>query len=190
MAWRRLTGWPISRGSTAGSVCGAALLLATQWAIADQLPSPPRGRSADDDPDREHGYSRHTVSRRRVLSCKRALLGRSQPAAEEAWPDSKALQRGVDGFPLIERTDRAGGDIPFFDDWVTHSARDELARHRRRESRCDASGTGPADGGWFDLFLPGQLADFVRIRRQARGRRERHPPRGRTVGPRRDRPSS
>ena len=57
------------------------------------------------------------------------------------------LGRGFDGFPLIEADDRAVGDIDFFDDWVTHSARDAYWQAiDGDEPRRDASGARPADG--------------------------------------------
>jgi hypothetical protein len=88
---------------------------------------------------------------------------------QDEWPDPAALARGYNGFPLIEADDRAAGDIPFFDDWVRHADRDAYWRAIDDETRA-ARIAGPVllSAGWFDPFLPGQLADFVRIKREAR----------------------
>ena len=81
----------------------------------------------------------------------------------------ETLERGYDGFPLLETDDRAVGDVPFFDDWVTHSERDQYWADidgEDRARRLEAPMLLMA--GWFDPFLPTQLADFERIRNDAR----------------------
>lgn len=80
-------------------------------------------------------------------------------------PSPESLQPGFDGFPLIEADDRLGRDYDFFNDWVTHAARDsywaEVDGARRPESLV-----APVliMAGWYDPFLPGAIADFLRIR--------------------------
>ena len=39
-------------------------------------------------------------------------------------PSYADLQRGFDGFPLVEADDRAVGNVPFFDDWLRHPEAD------------------------------------------------------------------
>src|SRR6185436_19193701 len=112
----------------------------TQWAIADTLPAPPSGRSAlmvQIASTDFHGmfYPGGAFSLASGLFW--AMRSRGP---EDVLPDAAALQRGVDGFPLVEADDRAVGVV----------APVLLA------------------AGWFDPFLPGQLADFVRIKRDAR----------------------
>jgi putative CocE/NonD family hydrolase len=89
--------------------------------------------------------------------------------AEDEWPERDALQRGFNDFPLIDADDRAASNIGFFDDWVTHSTRDAYWQAIDGEDR-PAALQAPVMlmAGWFDPFLPGQLADFVRVRRDAR----------------------
>jgi putative CocE/NonD family hydrolase len=59
-------------------------------------------------------------------------------------------------------------DIPFFDDWVRHAERDE---YWAQIDDDDRAGKVQAPvllmAGWFDPFLPTQLADYARIQREA-----------------------
>ena len=141
----------------------------TQWAIADQVPSPPNGQSAlmvQIASTDFHGmfYPGGAFSLASALYWAVRSHG-----AEDVLPTEDALRRGFNGFPLIEADDRAVGDVGFFDDWVRHSTRDAFWQAIDGESRA-ATLQAPVllMGGWFDPFLPGQLADFTRIRRNAR----------------------
>jgi uncharacterized protein len=88
---------------------------------------------------------------------------------EDIEPDEGALDRGFHGFPLIEADDRAAVDIQFFNDWVNHPTRDDYWRAVDGENRATTL-QAPVllMAGWYDPFLPGQLADFIRIRRESR----------------------
>jgi uncharacterized protein len=163
--WLRRQPWFDGRlGMWGGSAFGY-----TQWAIADRMPSPPDGRSAlivQIASTDFHGmfYPGGAFSLANALF----WAVRSRGAAD-VWPSDDALRRGFDGFPVIEADDRAVGDIGFFNDWVTHSTRDAYWQAIDGDHRA-ATLQAPVllMGGWFDPFLPGQLADFVRIRRDAR----------------------
>ena len=165
LEWLKQQSWFDGRvGMWGGSAFGY-----TQWAIADQLPSPPAGRSAlliQIASTDFHGmfYPGGAFA----LSDALYWAARSH-GAEDRTPDPAALQRGVDGFPLIEADNRAVGQVGFFDDWVTHSPRDAYWQAIDGENRA-AGVPGPVMlmAGWFDPFLPTQLADYVRIRRDAR----------------------
>jgi uncharacterized protein len=78
------------------------------------------------------------------------------------------LDRGYGRLPLIEADDRAGRDIGFFNDWVSHPERDAYWQAIDGERRW-ATTRAPVllMAGWFDPFLPGQLSDFTRIRAAA-----------------------
>jgi uncharacterized protein len=140
----------------------------TQWAIADRLP-PLAGRSAllvqicSTD---FHGmfYPGGAFSLASALFWAVRSRGR-----EDVEPAEEDLRRGYDGFPLIEADNRAVGEIAFFDDWVRHPSLDAYWQAIDGERRS-ATVRSPVllMAGWFDPFLPGQLADFVRIRREAR----------------------
>jgi uncharacterized protein len=83
-------------------------------------------------------------------------------------PSYAALQRGFDGFPVIEADDRAVGNVPFFDDWLRHPQADA---YWEAIDGTDRARTLKAPvllmAGWYDPFLPIQLRDFVTVRRQA-----------------------
>ena len=141
----------------------------TQWAIADHLPVLPTGRSAlivqicsTDFYDMFYPGGAFSLSSALFWAV------RSRGAEDES-PEPETLERGVNGFPVIDADDRAVGGIGFFDDWAKHPTRDAYWREIDGEGR---STTLQAPvllmAGWFDPFLPGQLADFVRIRRNAR----------------------
>jgi putative CocE/NonD family hydrolase len=140
----------------------------TQWAIADHLPSPPAGRSAlliqiCSTDFHEMFYPGDAFSLASALFW--AVRSRGK---EDVEPSEEVLRRGYDGFPLIEADDRAVGEIGFFDDWVRHPSLDAYWQAIDGERRA-ATVRSPVllMAGWFDPFLPGQLADFVRIRRDA-----------------------
>jgi len=87
---------------------------------------------------------------------------------EDRDPKFDALERGFNGFPLIEADSRAARDIDFFNDWVLHNKPDnywleidgiERAQHLQAPVLLMA--------GWFDPFLPTQLQDFKSIRQYA-----------------------
>jgi putative CocE/NonD family hydrolase len=92
---------------------------------------------------------------------------RSRGARDEL-PSFADLQRGFDGFPLIEADDRAVANISFFDDWVTHAPQDpywtDIDGHdRTRQIQAPVL----LMAGWYDPFLPTQLRDFETIRSRA-----------------------
>ena len=90
---------------------------------------------------------------------------------EDVWPDSDALERGVNGWPAADADRRAIGEtVPFFQDWIRNPDREAWRG-------IDSAATMPAMtrpeqlkapvflmAGWYDPFLPTQLDDFVQIR--------------------------
>jgi putative CocE/NonD family hydrolase len=164
LQWLKKQPWFDGRlGMWGGSAFGH-----TQWVIADALPSPPSGRStmmvqiASND-----FYGMFYQGGAFALASALFWAVRSRGPQDEI-PDPATLARGYNGFPLIEADDRAAGDISFFNDWVRHVDRDDYWRAIDDETRA-ARIHGPVllTAGWFDPFLQGQLADFVRIRREA-----------------------
>jgi putative CocE/NonD family hydrolase len=86
----------------------------------------------------------------------------------DVTPTPSAMQRGFDGLPLIAADDRAAGDISFFNDWVLHTDRDDYwaqidGHDRARRLLVPVL----LMAGWYDPFLPTQLADYARIQREA-----------------------
>lgn len=165
LAWLQRQPWFDGRlGMWGGSAFGY-----TQWAIADRLPAPPSGRSAlMVQISSTDFFGMFYPGGAFSLSSALFWAARSR-GADDAPPDWNMLERGFTGFPLIEADDRAVGHVDFFDDWVKHPSRDAYWQAIDGENRS-ATLQGPAMlmAGWFDPFLPGQLADFVNIRRHAR----------------------
>lgn len=85
------------------------------------------------------------------------------PASEEV------LKPGYKGFPLIKADDRAIQDIPFFNEWASHPEKDEYWKAIDGENRTNTL-QAPAllMAGWYDPFLPTQLADFLKIKSEAK----------------------
>src|SRR3954469_9498075 len=83
-------------------------------------------------------------------------------------PSYAVLQRGFDGFPLIEADDRAIGNVPFFDDWIVHKDADSYWQTIDGQDRARTI-KAPVllMTGWYDPFLPTQLRDFETIRRDS-----------------------
>jgi uncharacterized protein len=163
--WLKQQAWFDGRlGMWGGSTFGH-----TQWAIADRVPSPPNGQSAlivQISSTDFHGM----LYPGEAFSLASALFWAARSlSADDVLPSNEALRPGFDGLPVVEADDRAVGDVPFFDDWVRHQSRDSYWQAIDGENRT-ATLQAPVllMGGWFDPFLPGQLADFVRIRHDAR----------------------
>ena len=69
---------------------------------------------------------------------------------------------------MIQADDRTGADLPYFNDWASHPARDPYwldidGRGRPRKLSAPVH----LMAGWFDPFLPGQINDFINIRNGA-----------------------
>jgi len=84
-------------------------------------------------------------------------------------PSPADMENGYSGFPLIEADNRAVGDVPFFNDWVTHNVRDSYwlnidGTDRPKQLKAPVL----LMAGWFDPFLPAQLDDFIRLRKEAK----------------------
>jgi len=92
---------------------------------------------------------------------------RSRTVKDE-HPSAAQLDRGVNGFPMIQADDRAAGDIAFFNDWASHPDADAYWKAIDGEQRA-RSLTAPVllMAGWSDPFLPSQLRDFEEIRARA-----------------------
>ncbi len=88
--------------------------------------------------------------------------------AKDEDPSFDALERGFDGFPMIEADDRAVGDVRFFNDWATHTEADAYWSAIDGENRARTI-KAPVllMAGWYDPFLPTQLRDFETLRREA-----------------------
>ena len=160
LAWIARQAWYDGRiGTWSGSYFGY-----TQWVIADQRDPGPRALMIQLASTDVYGmlYPGGAFALASALSwALRSRGDRDEP------PTAAAIARGADGMPLIEADDRAGADVPAFNDWVIHSRRDAYWQAVDGERRA-ARPTGPVHlmAGWYDPFLPTQLADYVTIRRE------------------------
>lgn len=88
--------------------------------------------------------------------------------AVDVEPSFDDLERGFNGFPLIEADNRAVGQIAFFDDWAVHTTKDDYwlgidGKNRTRTLKAPTL----LMAGWSDPFLPSQLHDYEEIQRDA-----------------------
>lgn len=144
---------------------GGSYFAYTQWVLADQVNPGPQALFIQLASTDFHGmfYPGGAFSLESTL-----FWALRSHGPRDVWPSPEALERGFNGFPLIEADDRAGKDIPFFDDWVSHPERDPYWVEIDGEDR-NKTLKAPVllMAGWFDPFLPTQLNDFVCIRSDA-----------------------
>lgn len=90
---------------------------------------------------------------------------------EDEDPSFHALEKGFNGFPLIEADDRAVGDIPFFNEWA---AAQPGSTYWTAIDGTDRAANAKAPvllmAGWSDPFLPTQLRDFKSLQQSSIGR--------------------
>ena len=74
------------------------------------------------------------------------------------------MDRAFGTLPLVELDDRAEGDVSYYNDWASHSRRDDYWSAIDGEDRA-ARVTAPMHfmAGWFDPYLPTQLRDYATI---------------------------
>src|SRR5271168_532116 len=136
----------------------------TQWAISDQSPAPSAMMiSIASSNFYDMFYPGGAFSLESALDWAVESHGRY-----DLQPSELALNRGYDGFPLIEADNRAAGEIGFFDDWVIHATRDSWwqtidGNDRAAHVRCPVF----MMAGWSDPFLPAQLHDYAEVMRNA-----------------------
>lgn len=140
----------------------------TQWVLSDRKNPGPQALAIQETSTDFHGmfYPGGAFSLESALYW--ALMS---DGPQDVPPSEKTMKRGFSGFPLVESDDRALGDIPFFDDWVLHANRDEYwtaIDGIDRPDRLQAPVLLMA--GWYDPFLPTQLADYARIRQNSNSR--------------------
>jgi uncharacterized protein len=140
----------------------------TQWAIADQTAPGPSALMVYFASTDFYGmfYPGGAFSLDSALSWAVRSHGTKDLAD---WPPVQDVNRAAQGFPLLDADRRAlGSDIPFFKDWVQHPGRDSYWIDIDGHDRLDSL-KAPAllMAGWYDPFLPTQLADYMRIRKSS-----------------------
>jgi len=137
----------------------------TQWAVSDQVDPAPSAMMISIASSSFYGmfYPGGAFSLESALYWAVESRGRY-----DIEPRDADLDRGYDGFPLIEADNRAVGEIGFFDDWARHPNRDSYwesidDNDRAAHVRCPVF----MMAGWSDPFLPSQLHDYAEIMRNA-----------------------
>ncbi len=137
----------------------------TQWVVADQRDPGPSALAIQIASTDFHGmfYPGGAFSLESALFWSMRSRGR-----EDEDPSIEAMERGFDGFPMIDTDRRAVGDIEFFKDWARHRHADAYWRAIDGHDRARTT-KAPVllMAGWSDPFLPTQLRDFQTIRREA-----------------------
>ncbi len=100
-----------------------------------------------------------------AFSYESALFWATRSHSEKDTPLAyEELRKGYESVPLIRADDRIVGDIPFYNDWVSHDKTDEFwqkvdgidrAKHLQVPALMMA--------GWYDPFLSSQVKDFEDI---------------------------
>jgi len=161
LAWLAEQPWFDGRvGMWGGSYFGY-----TQWALADQTDPGPSALLIQIASSRFYEMFYHGGAFALESGLYWALRSHG---SVDVTVSAEQLDRGYGAVPLVETDDRAGADVSFFNDWVSHPELDEYWRNVDGESRT-TSLRAPTllMAGWFDPFLPGQLDDFQRIRAEA-----------------------
>lgn len=137
----------------------------TQWALADQKDSGPDALMIQIASSDFHGmfYPGGAFSLESALFWAMRSYG-----TEDRTPNLEALERGVNGFPLIEADNRAALDVDFFNDWVLHNTKDAYWLNIDGSQRAqNLQAPVLLMAGWYDPFLPTQLQDFEIIQKHA-----------------------
>lgn len=137
----------------------------TQWALADQKDFGPDALMIQIASSNFHGmfYPNGAFSLESALFWAMRSYG-----TEDRIPELDALERGFNGFPLIEADNRAARDVDFFNDWVLHNTKDVYWLNIDGSQRAqNLQAPVLLMAGWYDPFLPTQLRDFELIQNHA-----------------------
>jgi uncharacterized protein len=137
----------------------------TQWAIADQTDPGPTALMVYFASTDFYGmfYPGGAFSLESALSWAARSHGTKD---HNDWPSPEQVEQAAGGFPLLDADRRiTGTDVSFFKDWVAHPDRDNYWDNIDGRDRLESL-RAPVllMAGWYDPFLPTQLADYVRIR--------------------------
>jgi uncharacterized protein len=97
-----------------------------------------------------------------VFSYKSGLFWATRSHSSIDTPHTtEELKEAFSKHPMIEGDDRVVGDIPFFNDWVRHTSKNDFWRKVDGENRA-SSLKAPilSMAGWYDPFLSSQIKDW------------------------------
>ncbi len=142
----------------------------TQWAILDAPEVSGALTVVTSSTFRDPTYAGGSFSLDTVLNW--ATLIRNQ-ASGSTWKflvgqagSERRLRTAWNHVPLREADAIGiGTEVPFFREWLANGSDEDYWRERSHDHRV-ASVTAPICmvGGWYDIFLPWQLADYARLR--------------------------
>jgi uncharacterized protein len=141
----------------------------TQWAIADSPAITGMLTAVTASSFRAPTYAGGGFSLDTVLNWATLMTNQSGSALSFAVKQSRSrsrLLRAWEHRPLTGAdTVATGREVPFFQEWLAAAADDEYWRERGHDQRVPAV-TAPVCmvGGWYDIFLPWQLADHAALR--------------------------
>jgi hypothetical protein len=137
----------------------------TQWVLADRSDPGPTALmiqiSSTDFHDMFHPGG--------AFSLESALFWAARSRGDrDRDPTIAELERGFQGFPLIEADERGPGRTQYYKDWALHTQADEYwqaidGEHRARTLKAPVL----LMAGWCDPFLPTQLRDYSTIKHEA-----------------------
>lgn len=144
---------------------GASAYGYTQWAISDQRDPGPNAFNIQIASSSFRELFHHGGAFALETALYWALYSRGPV---DIQPTMDMVDRGAEGWPLLEADNRAAEDVPFFDDWLLHSEHDDYWQAIDGTERArKISAPVMLMAGWQDPFLPTMLRDFVTIRREA-----------------------
>jgi putative CocE/NonD family hydrolase len=134
----------------------------TQWAISDLGEDGPGVFSLQISSSSYYG----TFHRGGAFALESALYwALVSPPEKDRETSGDEIQRGADGWPVVEADDRALKDVAFFNDWTTHRMKDKYWQTIDGEDRAKkVSAPILLLGGWYDPFLPTMLEDFKTLK--------------------------
>ena len=140
---------------------GASYFGYTQWVLADDAELAPQTFMIQLVSTDHYGMFYHGGA----FSLESALYwGIRSSHTDDSPPDTLLMDRAFGTLPLVELDDRAEGDVSYYNDWASHSRRDDYWSAIDGEDRA-ARVTAPMHfmAGWFDPYLPTQLRDYATI---------------------------
>jgi putative CocE/NonD family hydrolase len=148
----------------------------TQWAIAADAAEDLRAMATvvTASQFRDSTYAGGAFSLDTVITWAELLAAQRTPRWErqiELWKGQPRLEKALGHLPLIEADEVAtGAEVAFVREWLRHDQPDdpywaELGHHHRIG---EVAAPVLMIGGWYDIFLPWQLADFAAMRAAGR----------------------
>jgi uncharacterized protein len=168
LAWLEAQPW----FSGVVGMMGASYLGFTQWAVAAEAPSHLKAMAMQVTASQFRGsiYEGESFSLKTALSWIYLIRHQEKPffqALRANLESERALEVGYATVPLA-KADAAvtGAPVAAYQEWLVHGAPGDLYWTAIDYHEAAASLTAAVNliGGWYDIFLPHQLADYAALR--------------------------